>query len=334
MRVYITGVAGFLGSHLADYWIEQGAEVSGLDNLSGGNLKNIPEKLSWFVNDDITMPGVIVPKNVDILYHCAAAPYEGVSVFSPYYISENIYSGSINVFKQAINAGVKRIVFCSSMARYGNITAPYSEFRICDPQDPYGIAKKASEDVLKCLAGVHEFDYTIAVPHNIYGPRQKYDDPYRNVASIMVNRMLQGKQPIIYGDGNQVRCFSYISDCISCLGKMGIQNDVLGEVINIGPDEEFITINKLAEILAEIIGFENLDPIYYHGRPTEVKEARCLSQLARVLLEYKTETSLKKGMSMLVDWIISNGPKPFQYNHVPLEIINEKIPKTWINKEI
>lgn len=328
MRIFITGIAGFLGSHLADYWIEKGAEVFGSDNLCGGYKSNIPKGITWFYQDDITIPNIMMPSNIDILYHCAAAPYEGVSVFSPAYISNNIFYGSVNVFTKAIQCGVKRIVNCSSMARYGSIPYPFSETDTPNPQDPYGIAKEAVDRVLECLSDVHGIEYTIAVPHNIYGPRQKYDDPYRNVASIMVNRMLQGKQPIIYGNGNQIRCFSYISDCISCLGKMGTLDSVLWQLINIGPDEGQVTINELAQILADIIGFD-LDPIYYPDRPQEVKTAVCSSYRAKELLGYETKVSLKKGMTMLVDWISEQGPKPFQYNHVPIEIINEKTPKTW-----
>lgn len=332
-KVYITGIAGFLGSHLADYWIEQGAQVEGCDNFSGGSDQNISSPDIIVDHIDITdlrdqdyMAAMM--QDFDICYHCAAAPYEGVSVFSPAYISGNIFYGSVNVFTAAIKANVKRIVYCSSMARYGAVLPPFYEFNACAPQDPYGISKEAAERVLECLATVHSIEYAIAVPHNIYGPRQKYDDPYRNVASIMANRMLQGQQPIIYGDGKQQRCFSYISDCISCLAKMGTLDTVNGEIINIGPDEQHITINQLAEILAEIIGFK-LDPIYFPDRPQEVKEARCSSDMARMILGYKTEVPLKKGMSMLVDHIIENGPKPFQYDHVPLEIISDKTPRTW-----
>ena len=132
------------------------------------------------------------------------------------------------------------------MARYGHHDKmPYREDYECRPQDPYGIAKKAGEDVLKNLCETHGVEYVIAVPHNIVGPRQKYDDPFRNVMSIMLNRMLQGKQPIIYGDGEQQRCFSYIDDCLYCLNALAFQEDVVGEVVNIGPDEESCTINHL-----------------------------------------------------------------------------------------
>ena len=131
------------------------------------------------------------------------------------------------------------------------IEMPYKEDYECRPQDPYGIAKKAGEDVLRNLCETHGVEYVIAVPHNIVGPRQKYDDPFRNVMSIMLNRMLQGKQPIIYGDGMQQRCFSYIDDCLYCLNALAFQDNVVGEIINIGPDEEPITINRISRSVCQ-----------------------------------------------------------------------------------
>lgn len=346
MKVFITGHMGFLGSHLVDYWLAQGAEVLGIDNESGGDIRNLPE--AYFQQDimqnahsdflDITYEYAkeyiaMQAKDFDVLYHCAAAPYEGVSVFSPSYITDNILSGSVNVFTGAIMGGVKRIVNCSSMARYGAVRTPFSEDMVCAPQDPYGIAKLAAEDVLRVLSKVHGIEYAIAVPHNIYGPKQKYDDPYRNVASIMANRMLQGKPPIVYGDGTQRRCFSYIDDCVSCLAKMATQSNVVGEVINIGPDNDDISINHLVWMLNIIIG-SKFEPIYMPDRPQEVKVAHCSSKKAKLILDFKIKMNCFEGMTKLVEYIKEKGPKEFQYDHVPIEIENDHTPKTWTERII
>ena len=112
------------------------------------------------------------------------------------------------------------------------------------PVDPYAISKVAAEQVLINLCELNKIEWVIAVPHNIIGPRQKYDDPFRNVVSIMITEC-QGKAPIIYGDGKQTRCFSYIDDCLSCLLPMLEEKNLNKQIINIGPDEEFVTINKL-----------------------------------------------------------------------------------------
>jgi UDP-glucose 4-epimerase len=173
-------------------------------------------------------------------------------------------------------------------------------------------------------------DYSILVPHNIIGPRQKYDDPFRNVASIMINRMLQGKQPIVYGDGTQQRCFSFYQD-VSDPIMVAAENDIAnGKVINIGPDEEFISINELASIIADILEFD-LDIIYMPGRPQEVKDATCSADLAREILGYKTTTSLRDGLTQLAEWIQQRGVKPFDY-HLPLEFTTDKTPKTWTER--
>lgn len=329
MKIFITGIAGFLGSHLADSLLSDGHEVAGIDNLIGGYTDNIPKNISFFqctdCNNFENMKLLI--KGFDIVYHCAATAYEGLSVFSPHLVTQNIVSASTGVFSAAISNKVKRIVNCSSMARYGDIGSPFREDQKCQPQDPYGIGKLASEDILKNLCNIHDLEYVIAVPHNIIGPRQKYDDPYRNVASIMINLMLQGKQPIIYGDGTQKRCFSFIDDCLFCLKEMAFSKIVIGQTINIGPDEEIITILDLAVKISNLLNFK-LDPIFMPERPQEVKFATCCSNKARQLLGYKTCTTLDIGLQKMIEYIEKRGVKPFIY-HLPLEIENEKTPKTW-----
>ena len=142
--------------------------------------------------------------------------------------------------------------------------------------------------------------------------------------------MLQGKQPIIYGDGSQMRCFSYIEDDIDCLTKIAFQDNVIGEKINIGPDEEFITIMQLADIIAELLNFK-LNPIFVEGRPQEVKLATCSADKARKLLGYKTSFTLREGLMEMIKYIQQRGTKPFRY-HLDVEIINNKTPKTWIKR--
>ena len=264
--------------------------------------------------------------------NCAATAHEGLSVFSPYEITKNNYLASVSIFSAAVNEKVKRIIFCSSMARYGEQKAPFKETMEPQPVDPYAISKVASEEVLKNLCDLNNIEWVIAVPHNIIGPKQKYDDPFRNVVSIMINRMMQGKAPIIYGDGKQTRCFSYIDDCLSCLIPMLDEKKLNKQIINIGPDEEFVTINKVAELCSNVTGI-NLPPIYKKDRPQEVKHAICSADKARQLLNYKTKVSLKEGIQKTFDYIKKRGVKPFEY-HINLEINNDLTPDTWKKKEI
>lgn len=328
MKVFISGVAGFLGSHLADAMIADGHHVVGCDNLIGGELDNVPDKVEFYQYDCCYRNSMArITKGCDVVFHCAATAYEGLSVVSPHVVTQNIVTASVSLFSAAIENKVKRIVFCSSMARYGTNEVPFRETYAPRPQDPYGIGKVCAEDILRNLCTVHGVDYVIAVPHNIIGGRQKYDDPYRNVASIMINLMLQGRQPIIYGDGEQKRCFSFIQDCIYCLKEMAYRDSVVGEIINIGPDEEFVSINELARVIADLLGFR-LEAVYLPDRPQEVKYATCSSDKARRLLGYQTATSLRDGLAEMIDFIRKRGTRKFRY-HLDLEIVNEVTPRTW-----
>ncbi|HQO08545.1 MAG TPA: NAD-dependent epimerase/dehydratase family protein [Clostridiales bacterium] len=332
-KIFISGVAGFLGSHLADIFIAEGYKVAGCDNLIGGYLDNVPSEVEFYQYDLNFHNSVVkITKDCDIIFHCAATAYEGLSVFSPYFVTKNIVESSVSLITAAIANKAERFVFCSSMARYGTQDkVPFTEDMTPKPQDPYGIGKFSSELFLRNLCETHGMDYVIAVPHNIIGPRQKYDDPYRNVASIMINLMLQGRQPIIYGDGEQKRCFSFIQDDIDILYRLAFEKSAVGEVINIGPDDEFVTINQLAGCIAEIIDFQ-LDPIYERSRPQEVVLANCSAEKARMLFGYTPKTRLKDGLRSMVEYIKTRGPKPFKY-HIDLEIINSKTPDTWKNRK-
>lgn len=327
--IFITGVAGFLGSHLADRMLALGHRVVGVDNLIGGYLDNVSPGVEFHQYDCNNFEAMTkIMRDVDVVYHCAATAYEGLSVFSPHLITQNTFGITMSVISAAISNKVKRFVFCSSMARYGTQeVVPFHEDLKPRPQDPYGIAKYAAELAIHELADTHGIEYVIAVPHNIIGPRQKYDDPYRNVASIMINLMLQGRQPVIYGDGSQQRCFSFVHDVVRPLEKLGTADHIIGHVINIGPDEECITINQLAETIAKLLNVK-LEPIYLPGRPREVKHATCSANKARSLLEYSTTYTLEKGLSEMIEYIQKRGVKPFKY-HLPLEIVNEHIPRTW-----
>ena len=329
MKIYITGIAGFLGSHLAKKLINLGHNVSGNDNMILGELDNLPNNVKFHKTDCNNYEEMV--KNIsgsDVVYHCAATAHEGLSVFSPNFITKNIYQASVSVITASIVNKVKRFVFCSSMARYGNQQTPFTEEMDTKPEDPYGIAKVAAEETLKLLCDVHGMEYNIAVPHNIVGPNQKYDDPFRNVMSIFINRNLQGKPAIVYGDGLQKRCFSYIDDVIYCLEKLALDKKIKSEIINIGPDEETISLIELAKLVANETRF-NGEPLFTKPRPKEVKIASCSSNKARRLLGYKTKTSLKESIKLTMNYIKDRGVRPFNYN-LPLEIN----PETWKKKTI
>jgi UDP-glucose 4-epimerase len=332
MKVFVTGVAGFLGSHLADAFIARGFEVSGIDSLIGGYRDNVPQGVNFIEGDLADLEQLTAAmKGCDLVYHTACTAYEGLSVFSPSLIAQNTFQISVNMMTAAIINKVSRVVHCSSMARYGTqqIT-PFTEDMVPLPQDPYGIAKYGAELMLRNMADVHGVDLVIAIPHNIVGPRQKYDDPFRNVASIMINLMLQDRQPIIYGDGNQVRCFSDIEDDVDCLVEFALNDKAVGQAFNIGPDEEPITINQLAANIARLLQF-NLDPIYMPGRPQEVKHATCSASKIRAYFGYETKVALDQSLQKMIDYISIRGLRKFEY-HLPIEITSDKTPRTWTDR--
>ena len=182
MKIFVTGIAGFLGGHVSQRLIEDGHEVSGCDNLIGGYLDNVPEDAEFYQVDAIYLNQMKkMTKNVDLVIHTACTAYEGLSVFSPYLVGQNTYQISMSVFSAVAENKVPKVINFSSMARYGvQEVMPYTEDMRATPQDPYGIAKLAAEETLDVLSNVHGFKYVNLVPHNIIGPKQKYDDPYRN----------------------------------------------------------------------------------------------------------------------------------------------------------
>lgn len=330
-KVLITGVAGLLGSHLADKYLKEGWFVIGVDNLIGGYRDNIAKEVEFHeidCNDFNSLNILIKNQDIQIVIHAACTAHEGLSVFSPDFIYRNTASATIAVLSASIANKVPKFIFCSSMARYGDYGGiPFTEDLVPRPQDPYAIAKVSAEECIKLMSNVHGIRYVILVPHNVIGPRQKYDDPYRNVASIMMNRMLRGLPPIIYGDGRQTRSFSFISDVVEPIYRASLEDTALGEVINIGPDDNEISILELAALIARITGFKG-EFLFVPERPQEVKHASCSAAKARRLLGYAPKVELEPGLIQMVEYIKRRGLSAFDYSF-PLEIVSEKTPSTW-----
>jgi len=345
-KVWITGVGGFLGSHLADALLAAGHEVGGNDNLSGGDGANVPSGMD-FRHLDCNHRDQLADalRGYTHLVHCAAAPYEGLSFFSPEYITRNIVGASVSTFSAAIEARVGRIVYCSSLARYGNGTPPFAEDHPTKPADPYGIGKLAGEAILQNLCATHGVEYTIAVPGNIIGPRQTYDDPYRGVTSIMINLALQGRELIIFGDGEQKRRFAPVDSCVDALMRMlftpfdlasGVTSHLTltnGDVINIGPTHgSAVSVNYLAGLVWAACGYNGMPKIrYVPERVGDVKFAYCDVRKADRLLGYHNGMSLEACVMSMVEDVRKRGPKPFNYD-LPIEIRNSKTPVAWTER--
>ena len=337
MKIYITGIAGLLGSNLAKTLLRKGYSVRGCDTLIGGYADNIPiGKVTWD-NVDILDTKKLTEciKDCDIVFHTAALAYEGLSVFSPKLVMENIYTGTISVASAAINNKVKLFVNFSSMARYGNGNPPFKESHPTIPQDPYGLAKIHAEQSLALLDTIHGLKHFNVVPHNVIGKGQVYTDPYRNVAAIFANRILNGKSIIIYGDGSQKRSFSPVNTCVDAVIRLVENADSFdsGEVFNIGPDKNEITIKELAYLVASCAGvYPSLE--FLPDRPQEVKNAFCSSDKAIKELHYNPNTYTNKQLiTEIVNWVKTRGPKKFNHKFSNVEIFDERVPETWVNKE-
>ena len=333
MKVLVTGAAGFLGSWLVEALLDQGCRVVGIDNMIGGYEDNITSHDRYqFARLDLLDLGGITDffSGCDAVYHCGALPYEGLSVFSPSIITENIVVGSVNVMVASVRCGVRRVINCSSMSRYGSIPVPYVEEQVLQPVDPYGLAKFMAEKQMDLIGQIYGIKLVHAIPHNIIGAKQKYDDPFRNVASIMANLMLQGRRPIVYGDGEQVRCFSAVQDVVPILIKMLDYEVDHGEVFNVGPDKDPVTINELVRRLCRVIGVCS-EPIYHGARPQEVKTAFASSDKIRRVFSYQEKVGLDESLGDIVQYIRGRGVRPFCY-HMPVEIVRPDTPRTWCDQ--
>jgi len=328
MKILVTGALGFIGCHLVDYLVNDGYTVYSLDDLSGGFKKNLNPK-STFLKIDLRkkrqVENVIKKIKPEIIYHLAADASEGRSQFTPVNSTERNYLSTLNLLSSSINNNLKRFVFTSSMAVYGAQKPPFTESMETNPEDIYGISKASSEKALEVLSGVHNFEYVIIRPHNVYGPRQNMSDPYRNVVAIFINRLLKNKEIYIYGDGNQKRAFSFIEDIIPSIAKCGFKKNVNKEIINIGADKPY-TINEMARILMEV-SKKKVKIKYLSLRPCEVKFAYSNHKKAKKLLGFTDKTSLKLGLEKTWEWALSEGVKKPKYHEIEIE--GKKLPKTW-----
>jgi UDP-glucose 4-epimerase len=337
-KVIITGVAGLIGSHLAYKFLSLGWKVYGIDNLIGGYYSNLPNVTNFtFIQADILNTQAIAEHfkeiKADLVIHCAALAHEGLSVFSPKTICENIYAGTVNICSAAIASGAPMFINTSSMARYGNLPTPFVEDSTPQPIDPYGLAKLHAEQHLNLMSDIYGIKVYHMVPHNVAGPNQCYSDPFRNVMSIFTNLILNNKTVYVYGDGLQKRSFSHVSDCIDAFVSLYEKRDTINskEVFNIGPsDGTEITILDLAHKVGAAC---NMEPKIQHmpDRPREVKYAWVDTQKASGILNYKTLYSCDDTIKETVEWIKTQPVRCFNY-HLPIEIQTENTPKTWTKK--
>ena len=302
-RILITGIAGLLGSRLADWIITNtNNQVIGIDNLSGGFLENINKKVVFYkldlAHDDLTL--VFEKHKPDIIYHFAAYAAEGLSPFIRKFNYENNLIASINLINQSIKYDVSRFIFASSMSVYGNKhTPPFHEDMQQYPIDPYAVAKYSVELDLKIAYEQHGLEYTIIRPHNFYGINQNIWDKYRNVLGIWMFQILNNQRPTIFGDGMQTRAFSYVDDSLEPFWNASQRKSCIDQTINLGGIKE-ATIKSACEILIEVTNTD-LQPLYLEQRH-ETKHAWSTWQKSVDLLDFEHTFDLEQGLTRMWEW--------------------------------
>lgn len=305
MKILITGVAGLLGSRLADWIIENtDNDVIGIDDLSGGYINNVNPKVKFHnfnLLDYKKVDSVFEESNIDIVYHFAAYAAEGLSPFIRRYNYENNLLASINLINSSIKNGVDRFVFASSMSVYGNkYSPPFSEDLQQAPIDPYGVAKFSVEQDLKIAYEQHGLKYTIIRPHNFYGINQNIWDKYRNVLGIWMYQILNNQQPTIFGDGEQTRAFSYVDDSIIPFWNASQRDECIGQIINLGGIKES-SINEACNTLIKVTGTD-LKPLYLEQRH-ETKHAYSTWDKSVELLGFQHNIDLEEGLTRMWEWV-------------------------------
>ena len=332
MKALITGGAGFIGSHVAEFLINQGHQVLVIDDLSGGFEDNIPKGCLFEKKSILSdLHSVFTTFKPDAVYHLAAYAAEGLSHHIPKFNYMNNLQGTVNVLTNSYKNSVRHFVFTSSIAAYGHPVSeiPFNEDTQCRPCDPYGIAKFACEQHIEAFHSYYGSpSYTIFRPHNVFGPRQNISDPYRNVVGIFISKCLSGTPATIFGDGNQTRSFSYITTVAEAIAISPFVADAQNRKINIGGDES-TSVNQLLSIITKIMGVDK--KVEYLPYRKEVAHAHCDHKLARAIFEdvYSREIKIEQGLDMMIKHI-NNNPIP-QVTECPSDIeIGNLLPHSWM----
>lgn len=302
-KILITGVAGLLGSRLADWIIENKPEykVVGIDDLSGGYKENINPKVEFWQMNLVNHPieNCFKFHKFDYVFHFAAYAAEGLSPFIRCYNYDNNLKSTARIINECIKNNVKRLIFTSSLAIYGHgYGGIFDEDQIPKPIDPYGVAKYACEMDIQIAGEQHGLDWCIIRPHNVYGIKQNIWDKYRNVLGIWMYQHINGKPMTIFGDGTQTRAFSFIDDSLEPLWNAAVRPEASKQIINLGGIEE-ISIRDASEMLIKIIGEGS---IVYLEKRHEVKNPIPTFQKSIDILGFEYKTPMEKGLKIMWEW--------------------------------
>ena len=317
-NILITGGAGFIGTNLSRYLLERGYQVTVLDNLSEGYEEWIPEGVKFYncdVRDDKGVDEIIKEAKPDCIFQFAAMASEALSHWIRKYCLEVNSVGTTNVINSAVRHGVRKIVFASSIARYGTGNPPFSEDSPAIPEDVYGATKLYSEFDLKAAHEIFGLEYSIVVPHNVTGGKyQSLWNPYRNALGIWINAALNKKPITIFGDGMQERAFSDVKFILPALEQLIDGHN--GEIFNLGADKPYkiMDVASIVKRTAEKYGYTT--NISYLPARKEVKIAHCDHAKAKNLLEFRDKTNIIETIDEMFLWAEEEPPKTsVMYNY-------------------
>ncbi len=301
-RAIVTGGAGFIGSHLADELVCRGYQVIILDNLSTGKMSNIEHSLgnAEFVQGSISDLPLLrrLFSGADYVFHQAAIPSVPRSVRNPKASHNTNITGTLNVLLAARDNGIKKVVYASSSSVYGdNATLPNIEDMIPNPQSPYALTKLAGEYYCKVFREIYNLNTICLRYFNVYGPRQDPDSQYAAVIPIFINNALAGKAPIIFGDGEQSRDFTFVKDVVEA-NILAAESEATG-IFNIGRSRS-VTINHLAQLIIRFVGNSAVKPVHTDPRLGDILHS--LSDISKArAFGYHPKYSLEEGLKETLD---------------------------------
>lgn len=327
IRVLVTGVAGFIGSHVADHCLRQGFEVVGVDDLSGGLRENVPSGVDFrlgSVTDVAFVEALWQNERYDYVYHLAAYAAEGLSHFIRRYNYETNLIGSVNLINQSVIHDVGCFVFASSIAVYGANQTPMTEELTPRPEDPYGVSKYAIELDLAAAHHMFGLPYVVFRPHNVYGERQNIADKYRNVIGIFMNQVMHDQPMTLFGDGLQTRAFSHVDDVAEPIARAPLVSAAYQQVFNIGADQPY-TVLELAHEVAR--AFEVEPRIRHLDARKEVVHAFASHARAQSVFDQSKPIELAEGIARMARWVRNRGPMlPVEFSRIE---VRKNLPASW-----
>ena len=309
MLCLITGGAGFIGSHLAEFLLNDGHNVIILDDFSTGSRKNIKAIRSriTLVTGDIRKKGVInaVMNGVDIVFHLAAIPRVPLSVAEPWRTNSVNIDGMLSVLIAARDNGVKRFVFASSSSVYGcENEMPYTEDMKPGPLSPYALHKLTGELYCKQFYNLYGLETVSLRYFNVYGPKQDAGSEYSVVIPKFVEQIKENSSPTIFGDGEQSRAFVHVSDVVAVTKKVALAptEKVAGKVFNVAGEEKF-TIKELASKLISMLGKDSVTPVFLDERAGDLKHSFADMSGLRDAIGFVPGTTLEAGLVTVIDYL-------------------------------